>query len=82
MRRSVLVRVYDSSGRPAYNARVYLFVSMAGTGGGGLEKYTNQSGEAEFTLDGYDEHAQISVSVNGNEKFSRGPIKGEYRCSI
>jgi hypothetical protein len=82
MRRDVLVRVFDSSGKAAYYARVCIFISMFGTGGGTLEQYTNHDGEAEFVLDGYDQHAQISVSVNGSEKHSRGAIKEEYRCAI
>ncbi|HZT43348.1 MAG TPA: hypothetical protein VFA07_14360 [Chthonomonadaceae bacterium] len=82
MKRNILVRVYDSHGKPAYYARVNIFISMAGIGGGNMEKYTNHDGEVEFVLDGYDEHAQISVSVNGSEKYQRGPIRGEYRCAI
>ncbi len=78
--RNVLVRVYDSSGKPAYYARVTVNVYQF-MAGGQKEAFTDSDGRAELDLD-VDEGAEISIGVNGSEKVSRGKIRGEYRISI
>lgn len=78
--RNVLVRVYDSSGRPAYYAKVVMNIYQFAAGGQ-KEAYTNSNGEAEFDLD-VDNFAEIAISVNGNEKYRRGRIEGSYRFEL
>lgn len=76
--RNVLVRVFDSGGRPVSNARIG--IGTFGIDSGVLpNKYTNSNGEAEFDLD---EWGDINIYVNGDEKVSRGPIQGSYRIQI
>ena len=78
--RNVLVRVYDSSGRPAQNARVNVHVYQF-LASGQKEKYADNNGEAEFNLD-IDDGAEISIGVNTVERVSRGSVKGSYRIQL
>ena len=78
--RNVLVRVFKSDGRPAERERVSIWVYQFAASGG-KEQYTNSNGEAEFNLD-MDSGAEISVSVNSKEYFSRGSVKGSYRVQL
>ena len=78
--RNVLVRVFDSSGRPARGERVSIWVYQF-LAGGVKEMQTNSDGEAEFNLD-IDEGAEISVSVNSVERVKRGSVKGSYRVQL
>lgn len=78
--RNVLVRVFKSDGRPAERERVSIWVYQFASGGV-KEQQTNSNGEAEFNLD-IDEGAEISVSVNSQEYFSRGSVKGSYRVQL
>ena len=76
--RNVLVRVFDSGGRPVSNARIG--IGTFGINSGVLpNEYTNSSGEAEFDVD---EYGDINIYVNGNEKVRRGPIQGSYRIQM
>ena len=78
--RNVLVRVFKSDGRPAERERVSIWVYQFAASGG-KEQYTDSNGEAEFNLD-IDSGAEISVSVNSKEYFSRGSVKGSYRIQL
>ena len=78
--RNVLVRVFKSDGRPAERERVSVWVYQFAAGGV-KEQQTNSNGEAEFNLD-IDDGAEISVSVNSQEYFSRGSVKGSYRVQL
>jgi uncharacterized protein YciU (UPF0263 family) len=73
------VRVYNDEGRLMHYARVNLYVYQF-LASGQYEQYTDSDGETEFDLD-TDEFAEISISVNGNERVKRGSIRGEYRIS-
>ncbi len=74
MKRYISVRVVDSSGKPAYYAKVVLYVSQTLASGPLPEKYTNSEGLAEFETD-LDAFAQVSVSVNGYERVRSGPSR-------
>jgi hypothetical protein len=79
--RNVLVRVYDSGGRPVSNARIGIEVHQFLAGGVLPYKYTNSNGEAEFDMD-IDQSAEITIYVNGTEKVRRGSIQGLYRIEL
>lgn len=81
-KRYVTVRVVDSGGKPVYNAKVSLEVSgqMAMAAGFLPSKQSNREGIAEFEVD-IDQSAKVAVYVNGSEKVSRGPVRGEYKVS-
>jgi hypothetical protein len=81
MKRNILVRTYDASGRPASGLRVSLWVYQFLASGSAGEKYTNSNGEVDFDLD-IDEGAEISISINGTERSSRATPRGEYRFSV
>lgn len=76
--RNVLVRVYDSGGRPVSGVRV-AFGTFGINSGVLPAKYTDSSGQAEFSVG---EYGDISVYVNGREKIGRGPIQGQYRIEM
>ena len=76
--RSVLIRVYNSKGRPVADARVA--IGTFGINYGVLpSKYTDSQGEVEFMIDDY---GDINIYVNGDEKVKRGPMQGNYRIQI
>lgn len=79
-KRYITIRVVNSSGKPEYYARVNLYIYQFAASGS-HEKYTNHDGVAEFDLD-IDEGAEVSVSVNGNEKVRRGSIRTPYTVTI
>jgi len=79
-KRYITVRVVNSSGKAADYARVNLYVYQFAASGS-FEKHTNSDGVAEFDVD-IDDGAEISVSVNGDEKVRRGSIKTPYTVSI
>jgi hypothetical protein len=81
MQRSVLVRVFESDGRPARDARVNIWVYQFAAGGFAGEQYTNSSGEAEFDLD-IDDGAEIEVYVNGESKTHRMSVQGSVRVQL
>ncbi len=81
MKRYITVRVVDSGGKPAYYAKVVLWVSQVGASGPLPEKRTNREGLAEFSPD-LDASAKIAVSVNGQEKVRSGSIQAQYKVSL
>ena len=76
--RNVLVRVYDSGGRPVFGARV-AFGTFGINSGVLPAKYTDTNGQAEFNIG---EYGDINVYVNGQVKRGRGPIQGQYRIEM
>lgn len=81
MKRYISVRVVDTSGKPANYAKVVLYVSQTLASGPLPEKYTNSEGLAEFEPD-LDASAQISVSINGQERVRSCPIQAEYKVAL
>lgn len=81
MKRYISVRVVDSGGRPVHYARVVLHVSQFLASGPLPEQHTNRDGVAEFEPD-LDASAQVSVSVNGQERVRTGSIQAEYRVVV
>jgi len=81
MTRSVLVRVYDSNGRPAPGRRVTVWLFQFLASGSLPEKRTDQNGQAEFVFDA-DSGADLSIYVDGNAKVMRGQIRSDYRVSL
>lgn len=79
--RNVLVRVYDSGGHPVRGTTVRIWVYQFAASGFKPEKYTDASGEVEFDLD-IDAGADISISVDGSERVSRGSVRGSYRIEV
>jgi len=79
--RYVSVRVVNSDGRPARDARVAIEVHAFLAGGVFAPQYTNSEGLAEFQLD-VDQSAEITIYVNGNEKVQRGNIRADYKVTI
>ena len=77
---NVLVRVYNSSGSPAQGIKVDLWIYQF-LASGGKEGYTDSDGEVEFDLD-IDSGAEISISVDGSERVSRGAVRGSYRIQL
>jgi len=73
--RNVLVRVFDSGGRPVSGARI-AFGTFGINSGVLPAKYTDSNGQAEFNVG---EYGDVNVYVNGQEKLGRGPIQGQYR---
>ena len=76
--RNVLVRVFDSGGRPVSGARV-AFGTFGINSGVLPAKYTDSTGQAEFDVG---EYGDVNVYVNGQEKLGRGPIRGQYRIEM
>lgn len=81
MKRYISVRVVDSGGRPVYYARVALYASQFLASGSLPDKQTNSEGVAEFETD-LDASAQLSISVNGQERVRSCPIQAEYKVVI
>lgn len=80
MAKEVTVTVRNSSGNPQRDVRVAIEIHQFLAGGMKTE-YTDSNGEADFSLD-IDEHAEITIYVNGNEKVSRGSVESEYYVTI
>ena len=76
--RNVLVRVFDSGGRPVSGARV-AFGTFGINSGVLPAKCTDSTGQAEFDVG---EYGDVNVYVNGQEKLGRGPIRGQYRIEM
>lgn len=81
LNRYISVRVVDAGGKPANYAKVVLYVSQTLASGPLPEKYTNSEGLAEFEAD-LDAFAQVSVSVNGQERVRSGPIQADYKVTL
>lgn len=77
----VTVRVVDSGGRPQSDVKVSIYVHQMLAEGMKGPEYTDASGLTDFDLD-IDEHAQISIYVNGNERVPRGSVRADYRVTI
>ena len=79
--RNVLVRLFNSDGRPVQGAKVVCWVYQFAASGWKPEQYTDSNGETEFDLD-IDAGGEIAISVNGVEKVSRSKPKGSYRLEV
>jgi hypothetical protein len=79
--RYVSVRVMESNGRPARDARVSIHVSQFLASGSVPDQNTNSEGLTEFELD-VDSGADITIYVNGQEKVSRSSIRSDYKVTI
>lgn len=79
--RYITVRVVESSGRPRSNARIGVWIYQTLANGMKEYVYTNSEGEAHISLD-IDEYAEISISVDGDEKVRRGKVKAEYHIVV
>lgn len=75
------VRVVDASGRPVKDAKVSIFVHQFMASGFVSDQYTNADGLAQFELD-CDNGAEVTISVNGYPKTSRGTIQGQYSIFV
>lgn len=78
--RYISVRVVDSGGRPKRASRVALEVHQF-LAGGVKSEITDNDGLAQFAID-VDDGAEVTIMVNGNVEFSRGPIKAQYLVTI